>query len=376
MRFAAFLLALCVAGSAFGQDDPATLARNAADKLEAAHRALNDATGARDRVAALTETIKGYEDGLNALRDGLRRAAIRETAIRREFDAESEKVSQLLGVLLSIQSSSGPVLTLHPSGALGTARSGMIVADVTPGFQAEAEKLRERLEEIQLLRVLQESAADSLVEGLAGVQQARTSLSKAISERTDLPKRLLADPEQMQKLIESTETLEGFASGLGQIEISDLGIADEEEFADAKGTLALPVEGTLLRGFNETDAAGIRRPGILVAARPLSLVTTPWPATLRYLGPLLDYGNVMIFEPATATLLVLAGLDEMYGSVGDVLPPGAPIGLMGGNTPDADTFLLQAANGSGSELTETLYIELRVNGEPVDPTEWFADTKE
>lgn len=377
MRIAgAFLGLLFMGNAAFAQSEPATLARDAAIQLEAAHRALDDAKGARDRVAALTQTIGGYEDGLDALRDGLRRAAIRESAIRLEFEAESERVSRLLGVLLNIQSASGPLLLLHPSGPLGTARSGMIVSDITPAFQKQAAELREKLEEVALLRVLQQSAANSLQDGLRGVQRARTQLSKAISNRTDLPQRFLSDPAQVQRLIESTETLDGFASGLAQIDIGDAIFKELQGFSQAKGTLTLPVSGKLLRAFNEADAAGIRRPGLLIATRPLALVTTPWPATLRYRGPLLDYGNVMILEPTAGTLLILAGLDQVYGEVGQVLPSATALGLMGGEELIINSFLPGSVNGTGSELTETLYIELRINEEPLDPTQWFVETKD
>ena len=361
---------------ALGQSDPSALAREAAAQLSEAHEALNAAEGASDRVAALTRTIRAYEDGLDALREGLRRAAIRESAIRAEFETESEKVSQLLGVLLTVQSTSGPLVLLHPAGPVGTARSGMILSEVTPALQREADALRQRLEEVALLRALQESAAETLEEGLRGVQEARTALSKAVSERTDLPMRFLSDPADLQNLIESAETLEGFASGLAGMAVGADPTDAVRNFAAAKGELPLPVSGTVLRGYNESDSAGIRRPGLVVATRPLGLVTAPWPATIRYLGPLLDYGNVMILEPDAGTLLVLAGMDEVYGIVGQVVPAGTALGMMGGAEPDTDRFLLNATNGSGSERTETLYIELRLGGEPVDPKGWFAETKD
>ena len=378
IRLIARLLALLLLSNswAHGQGDPATLARAAIDQLEAAHMALNDARGAGDRVAALSQTIRGYEDGLNALRDGLRRAALREAALRREFDAESAQVSRLLGVLLSMQSSAGPLALLHPAGPVDTARSAMIVAEITPTIQQQAEGLRHRLEEVAVLRALQESAADTLQRGLIGVQQARTELSQAISNRTELPRRFLSDPAQLQALINSSETLEGFASGLSDMDISDFVAGTIRNFRAAKGTLALPVSGTILRRFNELDAAGVRRPGLLLATRPLSLVTTPWPATLRYRGPLLDYGNVMILEPEADVLMVLAGLDTVYGEVGQVLVPGTALGLMGGASPDAERFFIDAVTGAGSDQTETLYIELRLGGKPVDPAGWFAETKE
>lgn len=371
-----FLLYVVAATSTYAENDPAELARLASEQLEQAQIALEEAERAGDRVAALSQAIRAYETGLEALREGLRRASLREAAIKREFDAESEKVSEFLGVLLTIQSSAGPLVLLHPAGPLGTARSGMIVSDVTPAIQKEALQLRSKLEEVALLRALQESAADSLKQGLIEVQTARTELSQAMSNRTDLPIRFVSDPERLSGLISSSETLDGFASGLAGMDTGPTPDDPVRTLSSAKGTLPLPVSGTLLRRYNEEDSAGIKRPGIVVATQPLALVTNPWPATVRYLGPLLDYGNVMILEPESDTLLVLAGLDQVYGEVGQVVPQGTALGYMGGAATDPDTFLLNSENGSGSEQTETLYMELRQSGEPVDPAQWFAETKE
>ena len=56
-------------------------------------------------------------------------------------------------------------------------------------------------------------------------------------------------------------------------------------FATAKARLPLPVFGAILRRPGEADAAGVSRPGLTLATRPRALVTAPWPATIRYLGP-------------------------------------------------------------------------------------------
>ncbi len=364
-----YLVLLVLAGAAHAQDDPGVIARRAAGQLEAAQNALAAAEQAGDRVAALTLTIRAYENGLIALREGLRRAAIREAALRKRFEVKRAEVMRLLGVLQSIESSPAALLLLHPSGPVGTARSGMIISQVTPALQQEAETLRAALEEIALLRALQESAAGTLQDGLAGVQQARTALSQAISNRVDLPTRLLADPAALARLIDSSETLQAFASGLTDMEVAGAG---QPDFDASRGGLPLPVAGTVLRRPGEADAAGIARPGVVVATEPRALVTTPWPATIRYRGPLLDYGNVMILEPGGGYLLVLAGLEEVYGDLGEVLPAGAPVGLMGGNVPQGAAFLATATDGGGAGRTETLYIEARAGEDPINPGQWFA----
>ncbi len=373
LPIAAFLAWATIASA---QSDPTELARIAADRLDAAQASFAAADSARDRVDALGRTIRAYEDGLNALREGLRQAALREAAILAEFDAQSQEASRLLGVLMSIQGAQGPLGLIHPAGSLAAARSGMIVADITPAIQARADQLRAKMQELALARSLQESAAEQMHRGLQGVQEARAALSQAVSNRTDLPKRFDTDEAAMALLQSSAETLQDFATGLIEMDLG--GVIDDpiRDFAAAKGTLALPVNGQVLRGFQEADAAGIKRPGLVVATRPLSLVSTPWPATIRFSGPLLDYGNVIVLEPEPDTLLILAGMKELYGEVGQVLRPATPVGMMGGRAADGDEIILATQSGTGSARTETLYIELRQGTEPIDPTDWFVETKD
>ncbi|MCV2867526.1 peptidoglycan DD-metalloendopeptidase family protein [Defluviimonas sp. WL0002] len=362
----ALAAAVFLAHPAWADTATETAERAAADLREAI-ATLDQAEGARNRIAALTQTIRAYELGLTALREGLRSSAIREDEIRASFEAQRDTIGQLLAAMAAMEAAPGPLVLLHPDGPEAAARTGMILTSVQPALEAEAAKLRADLQEIARMRALQVSAHSALQEGLSAAQAARTALSQAVQDRTDLPQRFLEDPEELQALVANAETLEGFARGVARLQ-SDIG-PPMEDFASAEGTLPLPVVGTLLRRAGEADAAGIVRPGMLIATRPAALVTTPWPATIRYRGPLLDYGNVMIVEPAAGYLLVLAGLATVYGETGDVLDAGAPVGLMGGD----ETALAQ---GAGAERPETLYIELRRDAEPIDPAPWFEQTRE
>jgi septal ring factor EnvC (AmiA/AmiB activator) len=357
------------------EGEAAAAARAAAVRLEQATIQLDAAQSARDRVRALTETVAAFEDGLEAMRDGLRRASLREARLTRELQAREAEVAQLLGVLQSMGGRPLPTMLLHPAGPTGTARAGMILADVTPALNARADDLRTRLAEITTLRMLQQNAVETLQNGLNGVQEARTALSQAVADRTDLPRRFTEDPVRTAILIASTETLEGFASGLSEI-TTDEDRTDLPQIESLRGNLPLPVQGQILRRAGEADSAGIVRPGILLATRPRALVTAPTAATIRYRGPLLDYGNVMILEPQAGTLFVLAGLDVVYGGIGQVIPAGSPVGLMGGQEAEIGEILANSGNGTGTGRSETLYIEVRQDDAPVDPEAWFATREE
>jgi len=363
------------AGTAAAQPDPASAALAAAEQLEAATLSLQKAESARDRVRALTETVKAYEAGLAAMRDGLRRVSVREAQLSRQLEAREEEIAQLLGVLQTIETSPPPILLLHPTGPLGAARSGMILAEVTPALRARADRLRKDLEEVQTLRLLQQNAAATLEGGLAGIQKARTELSKAIADRTDLPRRFTEDPVRTAILISSTETLDGFASGLADMTSEGIEPSDAD-ISQLKGQLELPVQGLVLHRSGEADAAGIKRKGMIVATRPRALVISPTAATIRYRGPLLDLGNVVILEPQPDTLFILSGLAEVYGEPGEVIPAGTPVGLMGGTVPEIGAILSPNGKGSGTERSETLYIEVREGNSPVDPEQWFRTEKD
>ena len=372
---AALLIVTLWAGNAVAGTDPAVAARQAAQQLEAAAQALADAESARDRVRALTETVRAYEAGLGAMREGLRRAATREAQLALQLQVREAEISRLVGVLLTIETAPPPLLLLHPSGPLGSARSAMMLAEVTPALNARAQQLRRDLQEMRDLNSLQQTAADTLESGLAGVQQARAALSKAIADRTDLPRRFSADPVRTAILIASAETLDGFASGLSKIASGDIA-ATTADISALKGRIDLPVQGLILHRAGEADAAGIARDGIILATRPRALVTAPTAATIRYRGPLLDLGNVMILEPQPDTLFVFSGLNEVFGEVGQVIPAGTPVGLMGGTAPEIGAILSLSGDGTGTDRSETLYIEIREGGSPVDPMKWFRTDKD
>ncbi len=370
---ALLLLLVGLAQPAGAQAPAARAAEQAAADLRTAIETLKTAESGKDRIAALTATIRAYETGFAALRDAMRSAVVREAEIAAGFEARREQIGQLLGIMSTMERAPAPLLLLHPSGPLGTARSEMILSAVAPALQGEADRLKAELTEMRNIRALQQETAAMLERGLQAVQTARTTLAQAIQDRTDLPRRYLEDPAELTQLLDNADTLDAFATGLSDME-TDIG-APLEDFASAEGALPLPVFGQLLRKAGEADAAGIVRPGLLVAARPAALVTTPWPATIRYRGPLLDYGNVMILEPARGYLLVLAGMGSVFGNTGDVLAAGAPVGLMGGEELAAPSGGA-GKEGSGAGGTETLYIELRLDGATIDPGPWFVETKD
>ncbi|SFA85578.1 Septal ring factor EnvC, activator of murein hydrolases AmiA and AmiB [Poseidonocella pacifica] len=349
-------LALLLVGGSAWADDVGEAAARAATSITTAEHALERAESAKDRIRALSTAVRGFEEGLSAVRAGLRTASLREAELKDALEAKQSELAGLLGLLQAVARTPPPAALLHPGGPEGTVQAGLLLADLNPALRAEVEELRADLEEAARLRQMQTEAEATLKSALMSAQTARTELSSAMAARAELPRRFIEDPVKTALLVASADTLTAFAANLDEIP-SERPDRLRSDLHGLKGTLPLPVSGTVSRDT---------RPGILIETQPEALITSPTAATVRYHGPLLDYGNVIILEPGQETLFVLAGAAEVYAEIGQVIPAGHPVGRMGGTATD------------GADVTrgETLYMEVREGTAAVDPLTWFGIDEE
>ncbi|MDD7969677.1 murein hydrolase activator EnvC family protein [Roseinatronobacter alkalisoli] len=344
---------------------PADRAMAAARALQDAGAELQQASSGRDRIAALSLTIQAYEDGMVALREGLRDVQLREATMASVFSARGGDLARLLAVLMATDRVDAASALVHPSGALEAARTAQLLGELAPGLGAEVAALRDDLQELRALRRARQYGLLALEQGLGTAQEARIALAQAIADRGPLPKRLIDAPERLQILAQDAATLDEFAAELALGGVAALANTPVASLAAAHGTLDLPVRATVLRRFNQPDAAGIARPGLVLATTPEALVTAPWSGTVRYAGPLAGQGNTVILEPAENKLMVLVGLGGLMVENGEILPRGAPLGTMPAAGSDAP--------GTGTR-NQTLYFEMRDDGNTIDPEPWFAFT--
>jgi septal ring factor EnvC (AmiA/AmiB activator) len=356
----------------FAQNDLEFQARKAQQSLDSAWNKLERSKSAKDRLSALTDAIISFEESLSLARDSLRQISVLEARAQQKLSVEEEAYGELIGVLLSIDKSPIQAELLHPDGPMSTARGGMLIADLLPALEEKVQSLRSDLEAARYLSELQYQVTLDLQVGLVALQETRAALGRAIADRDDLPKRFVEDPAQTAILLAAADTLDIFADGLSLIAKNEAE-GSLPDITTRKGTLPMPVQGKVIRYFNEADAAGIKRPGIVVATSDNALVRTPTAATIRYRGPLLDYGLVSILEPQKDILYILAGLSTVYGDIGEVLPAGSPVGLMGMSEIFDEKNLIETLNESAGLRGETIYIEVRVNKAPENPLTWFEE---
>ena len=76
-------------------------------------------------------------------------------------------------------------------------------------------------------------------------------------------------------------------------------------------------------------------------------------------------------EPQNGLLFVFAGMDTLYGEIGQVIPALSPIGLMPSQSNEVDKIFKTQANIYSGKLSETLYVEVRLGSETENPLDWF-----
>jgi septal ring factor EnvC (AmiA/AmiB activator) len=304
---------------------------------------------------------------LSVARGSARQIALARVEAERRFTEQRDQVARLLGGLQRVERAPVPLLMIHPSGPAGAVRAGQLMSGLVPILQEEAAALRTDADYLVTLQEDQAAVEALLSDGLAGIRAARASLNDALARRES--GRITVDAVVLEGLREGSATLQAFARALAR-----QSPAQGAAFETAQGSLPLPAEGRVLRPFGTPDAAGIVRPGLILETGALSLVTAPMDATLRYAGPFLDYDQIAILEPEAGWLLILAGLSEVSRETGEVILAGEPLGTLaaGSTTRKDDAFLLENAGQGATGAANTLYIELRRDGVPIDPAPWFA----
>lgn len=346
---------------------------------------------------ALVDTatrIKAIEGRLSAAEARIPPLNAREESIRNSLDSRRAVLAEVLAAVARLSRQPAPAIVLKPEDALASVRSAMLLSAVVPELRDEAETLVADLKE--LARVRQEIMAEksALAEDHAGLDLERTRLAALVEERqrqqADTEKSLAAERTRSQALAKQVETVSELVARIEkEIEsaakaaeaarreaeskkavaaLSDPArIAPALPFAQAKGRLPLPVTGTRIRDFGAPDGAGGNEKGIQVATRAGAQVTAPCDGWVVYAGLFRSYGRLLIINAGGGYHVLLAGMEQITVELGQFVLTGEPVAVMGSGP--------KAASGTEVSASKpTLYVEFRKDGNPIDPTPWWAET--
>ncbi|MEL6640264.1 MAG: peptidase M23 [Pseudomonadota bacterium] len=358
----AALTALFLAAPVAAQDALATQTAAAAARLSEAAQLLDAAPHSDHQITTLAAAIRAYEDGLIAVRAGLRDTTARYTDLQAKLDANQAEITQLMSVLQAAALSPQPRLGFHPKGAQATARAQIVRTALAPAIAADAAVLKDQLAHLAKAKALTTTATETLNDGLLGLEAAHAALREAFRDQDPPPSRFTEDPEQIAILQSAAVSRDQLLIGLSAIYTG--GLPNDAALA-SKGTLPLPVTGRALP--TDADTAGL-----ILATPARALVVTPTSATILYQGPLPGFEKAVVVAPTPGTLFVFGGLTQTFGAAGQIIPAGWPLGLMGETASHSDTILTTNSPSETGGASQALYLEVREGQTPADPATWFA----
>lgn len=135
-------------------------------------------------------------------------------------------------------------------------------------------------------------------------------------------------------------------------------LQSDRPFSTAQGKMIFPARGKLETKFGQTNDVGVASKGIVVATRKSAQIIAPYDGQVAYAGPFRGYGLLLIIEHGEGYHTLLAGMAKIDATVGQRLLSGEPVGVMGQD-----------------DEKPSLYLELRRNGQPVNPMPWLTPQK-
>ncbi len=355
MRRIALVLALLIAGPAPADELDALSAARA--RLAEAGGALSGAGGETGDVAGRVAAITAYDVALGGMRDVVLAARTRERELLLDLASRREEMMQLAAALEGF-GRVPPAPGLHPMGPLGAARARALIEGAVPGLEAQAAELGVLIAAVDAAQAVQGTGVAEISDGLGALDAAREDLERRVTPV--LPQ----NDAGLAALVRASGTLSELVAALAGSETEGGEIPE--------GGFGWPVQGRVLIGFNARDGGGVQRPGLVVGAPGLSLVSAPAAGVVRYAGPFLDFGYVVVLRTGPGTHVVLAGLAELNVPTGAAVRRGDLLGRLGGRSLEAEEYVMLPYAETGAGALETLYIEIRHGRAPVDPAPWFG----
>jgi septal ring factor EnvC (AmiA/AmiB activator) len=369
----------------------AQLDKEIADLQAAAVKAAHDVQETESQVTELEDTLAALSD--------------EEKEKSAALEAERARLTQAVLALQRLSTQPREALLFSTEKPIDAARTARLLGIITPELDARARALQSDLNELHEMREQMAQERDQLAKAVTKLAKENDRLSGLIRKKGQAQKSTLAESASAQAKLEK---LAGQAKNLQDL-IDRLDKAKDETgpaaapepssqqlasltpdaapaqrmkqpanfrnfpdagHIDAKNPIFAPARGRILTHFGDPMDTGGQSKGLVLETRPGAQIVAPFDGRIAFEGPFRSYGQILIIEHGGGYHTVLAGLDRVDAVVGQWLLAGEPVGSMAPVGAPQDTSL---GTGDVSPAGRPeLYLELRRNGQPIDPVPWFG----
>jgi septal ring factor EnvC (AmiA/AmiB activator) len=335
--------------------------RQATDKLR------NEAESLRQRLIANAARVQELETKLADTEHKLTQLSAQEKDLQNYFARDRDRVARLMAVLQRLETGYPPALALRPDDSLAAARGAAVLGDVLKPVAVEVSTVAGKLRELADTRTQLDAARQTSRTEQQSLTAARAGLASLLEERArqaDVAETELGQihtvTEDAARETSDLKSLIDKIAALRRQSSPDEGFTvvtpQGKDAALKRGSLLHPVTGDMQPG----DPAGPGRTpghpveGLWFESQAGAQAVAPADGEIVFSGPYQKFGQVLILEIAGNYHLLLAGLGQIDVRLGDLVLAGEPVGkLPQGATPQ-------------------LYMELRRNGQTLDPAPWMS----
>jgi murein hydrolase activator len=363
--------------------------KNAEKKLQAVEEALKkhrdqrkalqnkakilgrDLKSMRKSLIGTAASVQRHEDMVSDFEVRLNGLAAEERAKSRALDGKRQTLANTLGILARLSRHPPEALIVSPSSPVDMVRGATVLSAVVPELESRAAALASELDALRRLRIEIGQKRSRLASANQELSKERTALDRLL-KRTARQRQLTLrnsarEKRRLKRLASQARDLKALITKLEEEERKRTGIEvlppppGATPFSAEMGRLPLPARGPVVVRYGQMLESGLKSKGIKVATRPRATVVAPHDGRVVFAGSFRSYGRLLIIAHGEGYHTLIAGMAQIDGEVGQWLLAGEPVGQMGATG--------EVASSGGAPQ---LYLELRRQGEPINPLTWLA----
>lgn len=343
-----------------------------------------DIESLQDELVTAAAAVQRHEQQVEALQNRLTALERLQTKKSQDLRDGRERFGRVLGAMQRLAQFPPEALIAQPTKPADTVRTAILLRAVGGEIEGEAEKIRGELDFLVKARTEIVERTRALNETTELLDREKRRLGALMARKKVLKRRADQDAEAAERrvaqLADKAKSLRELMQGLAEEKRrreekkpEDVKTAAKSPaaaaidtvrralrpIAKARGNVSRPVVGRLAGLYGEKTDGGLSRKGVTFETPKGAQVVATYDGTVVYAGKFRGYGLLLIIEHGEGYHTLLAGMTRIDVGQGQQVLAGEPVGVM-----DDD--------GNGGPV---LYVELRRDGQPINPMPWLAASK-
>ena len=331
--------------------------------------------GLQRQLITAAAALQDHEAKVSDLEAGLEYLRREEKAKIRNLERNHGQFARVLMALERLARRPPEALIVHPLSAADMLRSAILLRAAVPRIEQRADRLRGEVQALAETRRHLDKRRGELVAASASMEEERGRLDALLSKKKETRRQTVSESKKLERRARSmarqarsmrellkrllAKRLEKEKDSASPSPGAVVTSPPAHSIKQARGTLPYPAVGRLVERYGQASATGLTRKGIVIETRAGAQVVAPHGGRVVFAGRFRGYGQLLIIEHGEGYHSLLAGLDRIDNTIGQMVSAGEPVGIM----------------GKPKGQKPTLYVELRRNGQPINPLPWLAARK-